>query len=115
MRASCSRVASPLKRSARWSTQGMKKIIDLTKRTVAVNFAGIDEALKTGKVGGKSNQILGRTMKVDCVKDSDALSAKIKAMVEVTAGDNTKITKVGGGKMILVECPSARLDCSSNL
>ncbi|MCU0630104.1 MAG: methyl-coenzyme M reductase subunit beta, partial [Methanoregulaceae archaeon] len=48
---------------------GMKKIIDLTKRTVAVNFAGIDEALKTGKVGGKSNQILGRTMKVDCVKD----------------------------------------------
>ena len=92
---------------------GMKKIIDLTKRTVAVNFAGIDEALKTGKVGGKSNQILGRTMKVDCVKDSEALSAKIKEMVEVTAGDNTKITKVGGGKMILVEVPSARLDSAA--
>ena len=92
---------------------GIKKIIDLTKRTVAVNFAGIDEALKTGKVGGKSNQILGRTMKVDCVKDSESLSAKIKEMVEVTAGDNTKITKVGGGKMILVEVPSARLDSAA--
>jgi methyl-coenzyme M reductase beta subunit len=92
---------------------GMKKIIDLTKRTVAVNFAGIDEALKTGKVGGKSNQILGRTMKVDCVKDNEALTAKIKAMVEVTAGDNTKITKVGGGKMILVEVPTSRLDAAA--
>ena len=61
--------------------------------------------MKTGKVGGKSNQILGRTMKVDCVKDCDALSAKIKEMVEVTDGDNTKITKVGGGKMLLVEVP----------
>jgi len=88
---------------------GVLKIIDLTKRTVAVNLAGIDEAMKTGKVGGKGNQILGRTMKMDAVKDCDAISAKIKDMVQVTDGDNTKITKVGGGKMLLVEVPSARL------
>ena len=89
------------------------KIIDLTKRTVAVNLAGIDEAMKTGKVGGKGNQILGRTMKMDAVKDCDAISAKIKDMVQVTDGDNTKITKVGGGKMLLVEVPSARLDAAA--
>jgi len=92
---------------------GVRKIIDLTKRTVAVNLAGIDEAMKTGKVGGKGNQILGRTMKMDAVKDCDAISAKIKAMVQVTDGDNTKITKVGGGKMLLVEVPSARLEAAA--
>ncbi len=95
--------------------KGAGNIIDLTKRTVAVNLAGIEEALKTGKFGGKSNQILGRSMSCSCVKDCDALSAKIKEMVQVTDGDNTKITKVGGGKMILVEVPSARLDACSNL
>jgi len=92
---------------------GVRKIIDLTKRTVAVNLAGIDEAMKTGKVGGKGNQILGRTMKMDAVKDCDAISAKIKSMVQVTDGDNTKITKVGGGKMLLVEVPSSRLEAAA--
>jgi methyl-coenzyme M reductase beta subunit len=89
--------------------KGAARIIDLTKRTVAINWAGIDDALKTGKVGGKGNQILGRSLKVDCVKDSDALSKAVKDMVSVTDGDDTKITKIGGGKMILVECPSSRL------
>ena len=42
--------------------KGALNVIDLTKRTVAVNLAGIEEALKTGKFGGKSNQILGRSM-----------------------------------------------------
>jgi len=92
---------------------GVKKIIDLTKRTVAVNLNGLDEALKTGKMAGKGNQILGRSLKVDCVKDADSLSAKIKEMVQVTDGDNTKITKVGGGKLLLIEVPSARLEAAA--
>jgi methyl-coenzyme M reductase beta subunit len=89
--------------------KGALNVIDLTKRTVAVNLGGIEEALKTGKMGGKSNQILGRSMNCSCVKDCDALSAKIKAMVQVSEGDDTKITKIAGGKMLLVEAPSARL------
>jgi len=105
--------------------KGTAGIIDLTKRTVAVNFAGIEDALKTGKVGGKGNQVLGRSMSCSCnqvlgrsmscscVKDCDALSAKIKEMVQVTEGDNTKITKVGGGKMILVEIPTSRMDAAA--
>ena len=93
--------------------KGTAGLIDLTKRTVAVNLGGIEEALKTGKFGGKSNQILGRSMSCSCVKDCDALSAKIKDMVQVEAGDDTKITKVGGGKMILVEIPSARIKASA--
>ena len=93
--------------------KGTAGLIDLTKRTVAVNLGGIEEALKTGKFGGKSNQILGRSMSCSCVKDCDALSAKIKEMVQVEAGDNTKITKVGGGKMILVEVPTARMNAAA--
>ena len=93
--------------------KGTAGLIDLTKRTVAVNIAGIEEALKTGKFGGKSNQILGHSMSCSCVKDCDTLSAKIKDMVQVEAGDDTKITKVGGGKMILVEIPSSRIRASA--
>jgi len=93
--------------------KGTAGIIDLTKRTVAVNLAGIEDSLKTGKMGGKNNQILGRSMSCSCVKDADALAAKIKDMVQVTDGDNTKITKVGGGKLLLVEVPSARLDAAA--
>lgn len=95
------------------TNEGILKIIDLTKRTVAVNVAGIDNSLKTGQFGGKFNQIVGRAIKADVVKDVDALSDKIADYVSVTKGDDTKITKVGGGKMLLVEVPSARLKAAA--
>ena len=60
---------------------GTLKLIDLTKRTVAVNLAGIDNAIKTGMMAGKNNQILGYKIKADCVKDCDALIDKIQKMV----------------------------------
>jgi methyl-coenzyme M reductase beta subunit len=93
--------------------KGSLELIDLTKRTVAVNLGGIEDALKTGKMGGKSNQILGRSMSCSCVKDCDALAAKIKDMIQVAEGDDTKITKVAGGKMLLVEVPSARIKAAA--
>ena len=92
---------------------GTLKLIDLTKRTVAVNLAGIDNAIKTGMMAGKNNQILGYKIKADCVKDCDALIDKIQKMVSVADKDDTKITKVGGGKMLLVEVPSARLKAAA--
>jgi methyl-coenzyme M reductase beta subunit len=98
---------SPLKNA------GILKLIDLTKRTVAVNLAGIDNAVKTGAMGGKNNQILGYKIKCDCVKDCDAIADKIAKMVSVEDKDDTKITKVGGGKMLLVEVPSARLKAAA--
>ena len=66
------------------SNAGTLKLIDLTKRTVAVNLAGIDNAIKTGMMAGKNNQILGYKIKADCAKDCDAISAKIADMVAVT-------------------------------
>jgi len=95
------------------NNEGILKIIDLTKRTVAVNIAGIDNAIKTGAMGGKGNQILGRSIKCDCVKDIDALAEKIAEYVSVNKGDDTKVTKVSGGKMLLVAGPRARLKAAA--
>jgi len=88
------------------------KLINLTKRTVAVNLGGIEAALKTGKMG-KHQQILGRELDLDIVANSDAISAKIQEMVQVAEGDDTHITKYGGGKLLLVQAPTARLNAAS--
>ena len=89
----------------------IKKLINLTKRTVAINMAGIETGIKTGAMG--KGQILGRALNLNLVKDADTLAAKVKEMVQVTAGDDTKITKVGGGKLLLVEVPMARMEAAA--
>jgi len=89
----------------------IRKIIDLTKRTVAVNLGSIENGVKTGAVG-KGN-IPGRSLKLDVVKDADAISAKMKEMIQVSEGDDTKITKIGGGKLLLIEVPSARMSAAA--
>ncbi len=86
----------------------VKKIIDDTKRTVAVNLGGMQDALKTGKIG-KHQQILGRELNLDLVGNVDAIEAKIKEYVSVAAGDDTEIKRFNGGKLLLVKVPSARI------
>ncbi len=88
-----------------------RKLIDLTKRTVAVNLGGVQEGLKAGKVA--KGQVLGREMNLDIVGNKDAIIAKIKEMVQVEEGDDTNIREFGGGKLILVEVPKTRLEAAS--
>ncbi|KUL02435.1 MAG: Methyl-coenzyme M reductase beta subunit [Methanomicrobiales archaeon 53_19] len=88
------------------------KLVNLTKRTIAVNLGGIEAALKTGKIG-KHQQILGRELDLDIVKNADAITAKIQEMVQVADGDDTFINKYGGGKLLLVQAPTARLTAAS--
>jgi methyl-coenzyme M reductase beta subunit len=87
-----------------------KKIIDLTKRTIAVNLGGMEKGLKTGKVG--KGQIMGRELDLDLVANKDALIAKIKEMVDVEGGD-TEVKEFGGGNLLLVEAPKARIEAAS--
>ena len=56
----------------------IQKIIMDTKRSVAVNLAGIQGALASGKMGGKGRQILGRGLNYDLVGNADALAEKVK-------------------------------------
>ena len=98
---------SPLKNAA------MKKLINLTKRTVAVNLAGIEQGFKKGKVGGKGRAIKGRELNYDVVANANAIAAKIKALLQVEKGDDTVVQVLGGGKQLLVQIPTARVEVAS--
>ncbi len=50
----------------------IQKIVKDTKRTVAVNLAGIENALASGKMGGAGRRILGRELKYDIVANASA-------------------------------------------
>jgi methyl-coenzyme M reductase beta subunit len=98
---------SPLKNAA------MQRLISLTKRTVAVNLAGIEGALKTGKVAGGRRQIKGRELNYDVVANAGVLADKIKALLQVAPGDDTNVQVLGGGKQLLVQVPTARVNAAS--
>jgi len=84
------------------------KIIDLTKRTINVNLAGIEQALKTGKLG--KGKIKGRELNLPIMENKDALIAKIKEMVQGEEGDDTEILEFNKGQLLLVQVPRKRLD-----
>ncbi|NPV61306.1 MAG: coenzyme-B sulfoethylthiotransferase subunit beta [Methanotrichaceae archaeon] len=98
---------SPLKNAA------IQRLIALTKRTVAVNLAGIEGALKSGKVGGGGRKIMGRELNYNVVADANAIADKMKALLQVTAGDDTVVRVLGGGKQLLVQVPTARVNAAS--
>ncbi|VUT23566.1 MAG: Methyl-coenzyme M reductase I subunit beta [Candidatus Methanolliviera sp. GoM_oil] len=88
----------------------IKKIINLTKRTVAINLGGVEKALETGKLGGKVNKIRSRTMKLDVVGNAEKIAEKVKQMAQVKEGDDTVVEVLGDGKLLLLQVPTARID-----
>jgi methyl-coenzyme M reductase beta subunit len=91
----------------------MQRLISLTKRTTAVNLIGIEKALKTGRVAGGRRQIKGRELNYDVVANANALADKIKALLQVTPGDDTNVKVLGGGKYLLVQIPTMRINAAS--
>lgn len=83
------------------------KIIDLTKRTISVNLGGIQDALRTGKLG--KGKIKGRELDLPIMENKDAIVNRIKEMVQVEEGDDTEILEFNGGKLLLVQVPTKRL------
>lgn len=98
---------SPLRNAA------MQRLIALTKRTVAVNLAGVENAFKAGKVGGGGRRIKGRELNYDVVANAGALASKIKELLQVAPGDDTNVQVLGGGKQLLVQIPTARVNAAS--
>ncbi len=88
---------SPLKNAA------MQRLISLTKRTVAVNLAGIEGALKTGKVAGGRRQIKGRELNYDVVANAGALADKIK---DAVAGYRRRRHQCQGARLAASSCLS---------
>ncbi|MHC1626781.1 MAG: coenzyme-B sulfoethylthiotransferase subunit beta [Methanoculleaceae archaeon] len=89
----------------------IKRIIDYTKRTVVVDLGKIDDAVKTGKVS--KGIVPGRGINLDILGNKDAIMDKIKEYVQVEEGDDTNIQEFAGGKLLLVQVPSARLAAAS--
>ncbi len=98
---------SPLRNPA------IKRIIQGIKRTVAVNLEGIENALKTAKVGGPGCKILGREMDIDVVGSADSIAAAAKEMIQVTPDDDTNIELLAGGKRVLVQIPTDRFEAAA--
>jgi methyl-coenzyme M reductase beta subunit len=95
---------SPLRNKA------IKKIVHDTKRTAAVDLAGIEKALAAGKFGGKGRHVPAKAMNFDVVKNADKIVAKVADLVKVDAGDDTNVKSLNGGKQMLVQIPSARIE-----
>jgi len=87
----------------------IKKIIMDTKRSVAVNLAGIQGALASGKMGGKGRHIVGRELNYDLVGNADAIAESVKKYVQVDEGDDTLVKVMKGGKSLLIQSPSSRM------
>lgn len=95
---------SPVRNSA------IKKIVRDIKRTAAVDLAGIEKVLATAALGGKGRRVPGKEMKLDIVKNAEKIRSEVEKLVRVESGDDTNVKSISGGKQLLVQVPSARID-----
>jgi len=86
----------------------IQKIVKDTKRTVAVNLAGIENALANGKMGGAGRRILGRGLKYDIIANASAIQDSVAKLIQVNKDDDTNVKVLAGGKQLLVQVPSIR-------
>jgi len=98
---------SPMRNAA------IKKIVTGIKRTAAVDLAGIEKTLATSAIGGKGRKIPGREMKLDIVKNAAKIQQAVADMVKVDSGDDTVVKSLNGGKQLIVQVPSARIDVAA--
>lgn len=93
---------SPLKNPA------IKRIGYLAKRTIAVDLAGIEKSLKTGRVGG--GYIKGKEINAPVVKDAEKVAKAVRDILKVAKDDDTEVRVLGDGKKMIVMVPTIRLD-----
>lgn len=86
----------------------IQRIASLAKRTIAVDLAGIEKSLKTGKVGG--GYIKGKEIDAAVVSNADKVAKKVKDILKVDKDDDTDVRVLGDGKKLIVIVPSRRLD-----
>ena len=93
---------SPLRNNA------IKKIASLTKRTVAVNLAGIEKSLKTGHIADAL--IKGKEIDIKLVENAKKIAALVKEKVQVTKDDDTSVIIKADGKSLVVIVPELRMN-----
>jgi methyl-coenzyme M reductase beta subunit len=86
----------------------IQKIASLAKRTIAVDLAGLEKSLKSGKVGG--GYIKGKEIDAAIVANAEKVAKKVKEILKVEKDDDTEVNVLAGGKQLIVIVPSRRLD-----
>ncbi|AEF95998.1 coenzyme-B sulfoethylthiotransferase subunit beta [Methanotorris igneus] len=92
----------------------IEKIINDVKRSVAVNLSGIQNALKTGAVGGKACFCPGREIDLPIVENAEIIAEKVKKLVQIQDGDDTNVKLINKGNQMLVQLPSKRLKMAAD-
>ncbi|MGI5964512.1 MAG: coenzyme-B sulfoethylthiotransferase subunit beta [Candidatus Methanomethylophilaceae archaeon] len=96
----------PLEAISPLRNKAIQRIADLTKRTCAVNLAGIEKALKTGNMMGMS--IKGKEIDIPLVANAEKVAKAVKEMIQVVPDDDTVVKVKSGGKNLIVVLPDAR-------
>jgi len=98
----------PLEAISPLKNPGIKRIGNLAKRTIAVDLAGMEKSLKTGRVGG--GYIKGKEIDAPVVKDAEKLAKAVKDILKVSKDDDTEVRVLPDGKKMIVMVPMERLD-----
>ncbi len=86
----------------------IQKIASLAKRTIAVDLAGIEKGLKTGKVAG--GYIKGKEINAEVVANADKIAKRVKDIIKVDKDDDTEVRAILGGKRLIVQVPTRRAE-----
>ncbi|MHC1599391.1 MAG: coenzyme-B sulfoethylthiotransferase subunit beta [Candidatus Methanospirareceae archaeon] len=96
---------SPLKNPA------IKKIVNLTMRTGAIDLAKLETKIKTGAIGGRGMIIRGVGRNVEILDNAEEIRKEVEDILRVEEGDDTKVELLSGGKRMLTQTPTARIMC----
>ncbi|MCJ7517218.1 MAG: methyl-coenzyme M reductase subunit beta, partial [Methanomassiliicoccales archaeon] len=86
----------------------IKRTVSLAKRTIAVDLAGIEKSLKTGKLGG--GHIKGKEIDAPVVANAEKIAKRVKEMIKVSKDDDTEVRVLAEGKRMIVVVPGLRLE-----
>lgn len=89
-------------------------IIQEIKRSVAINLAGIEKSLANAAYGGKANFVPGRELDLDILGNADVIAEKVGKLLKVSDDDNLNVKLLNGGKQMLVQVPSVRLETAGD-
>ena len=95
----------PLEAISPLRNEAIKKIVSLTKRTIAVDLAGIEKALKSGAIAGAV--IKGKEIDIPLVKNAAKIAKIVKEKIQVYDGDGTEVV-VKGNRLVAI-VPEARM------
>ncbi|MEA2031978.1 MAG: coenzyme-B sulfoethylthiotransferase subunit beta [Euryarchaeota archaeon] len=96
---------SPLRNSA------IKKIISLTLRTGAIDLAKLEKKLATGAIGGRGMIIRGVERKFPILDKAEEIAKEVEDMLRIEEGDDTSVQLIAGGKRMLTQPPTERIQC----